>query len=254
MRTRPSAWWSTTPGSSILTPTNATPPSARSGPSAAAIRPTFSIAVLQGQHGRADGAARPPARRAAARVSCDFVVTIARSAGPGSGLGAHGDRRLPRGARRPRARPPSRAPGGLPDAVPAPPSSPRARRGPAARRSTSPPPRRPSRGLMPAEPSSPGGRLLVEEDGPALILRMSNPGRANALDEAILDALASLLHAPPPAARAVLLGGDGDRHFSAGLDVGGAGRPHRAHPRGRAPAGGGRRRRGGLPDPGDRRW
>jgi enoyl-CoA hydratase/carnithine racemase len=63
----------------------------------------------------------------------------------------------------------------------------------------------------------------VEEDGPALILRMSNPGRANALDEAILDALASLLHAPPPAARAVLLGGDGDRHFSAGLDL--AGRP-----------------------------
>ena len=78
---------------------------------------------------------------------------------------------------------------------------------------------------MPAEPSSSGGRLLVEEDGPALILRMSNPGRANALDEAILDALASLLHAPPPAARAVLLGGDGDRHFSAGLDVGGEGDP-----------------------------
>ncbi|HSJ72783.1 MAG TPA: enoyl-CoA hydratase-related protein [Miltoncostaeaceae bacterium] len=78
---------------------------------------------------------------------------------------------------------------------------------------------------MPAEPSSPGGRLLVEEDGPALILRMSNPGRANALDEAILDALASLLHSPPPAARAVLLGGDGNRHFSAGLDVGGGGDP-----------------------------
>jgi enoyl-CoA hydratase/carnithine racemase len=75
---------------------------------------------------------------------------------------------------------------------------------------------------MPAEPPSSGGRLLVEEDGTALILRISNPGRANALDEAILDALASLLHAPPPAAQAVLLGGDGDRHFSAGLDLGGA--------------------------------
>ena len=73
---------------------------------------------------------------------------------------------------------------------------------------------------MPDEPPSPGGRLLVEEDGPALIVRISNPGRANALDEAILDALASLLHAPPPAARAVLLGGDGERHFSAGLDLG----------------------------------
>ncbi|HEX2502784.1 MAG TPA: enoyl-CoA hydratase/isomerase family protein [Miltoncostaeaceae bacterium] len=76
---------------------------------------------------------------------------------------------------------------------------------------------------MPAEPTSPGGRLLVEEDGPALILRISNPGRANALDEPILDALASLLHAPPPAARAVLLAGEGDRHFSAGLDLAGAG-------------------------------
>jgi enoyl-CoA hydratase/carnithine racemase len=74
---------------------------------------------------------------------------------------------------------------------------------------------------MPAEPTFPGGRLLVEEDGPALIVRISNPGRANALDEPILDAIASLLHAPPPAARAVLLAGDGDRHFSAGLDLAG---------------------------------
>jgi enoyl-CoA hydratase/carnithine racemase len=76
---------------------------------------------------------------------------------------------------------------------------------------------------MPAEPPSSGGRLLVEEDGPALIVRISNPGRANALDRPVLDAMASLLHAPPPAARAVLLGGEGDRHFSAGLDVGGRG-------------------------------
>jgi enoyl-CoA hydratase/carnithine racemase len=74
---------------------------------------------------------------------------------------------------------------------------------------------------MPADPASSAGRLLVEEDGPALVLRISNPGRANALDEAILDALASLLHAPPPASRAVLLGGDGDRHFSSGLDLAG---------------------------------
>jgi enoyl-CoA hydratase/carnithine racemase len=78
---------------------------------------------------------------------------------------------------------------------------------------------------MPAELPSPGGRLLVEEDGPALIVRVSNPERANALDGPILDALASLLHAPPPAARAVLLGGDGERHFSAGLDVSGTGDP-----------------------------
>jgi enoyl-CoA hydratase/carnithine racemase len=74
---------------------------------------------------------------------------------------------------------------------------------------------------MPAEATSPGGRLLAEEDGAVLVLRISNPGRANALDEPILDALASRLHAPPPAARAVLLGGEGDRHFSAGLDLAG---------------------------------
>ncbi len=76
---------------------------------------------------------------------------------------------------------------------------------------------------MPAATPSTGGRLLVEEDGPALILRISHPGRANAVDEPILDALTSLLQAPPPAARAILLGGEGERHFSAGLDL--AGRP-----------------------------
>jgi enoyl-CoA hydratase/carnithine racemase len=78
---------------------------------------------------------------------------------------------------------------------------------------------------MPAEPPSAGGRLLLEEDGPALIVRIANPERANALDAAILDSLATLLHAPPPTARALLLGGDGDRHFSAGLDLGGDGDP-----------------------------
>ena len=162
--------------------------------------------------------AAPRSASAAVRVWCDFVVTTARSYGPAP-AGRARSPAPPTGDRPPRARPPPRGSGGHRDAVPAPPSSPRARRGPAAPRSTSRRLRRPSRGLMPAEPTSPGGRLLVEEDGPALILRISNPGRANALDEPILDALASLLHAPPPAARAVLLAGEGDRHFSAGLDL-----------------------------------
>lgn len=75
---------------------------------------------------------------------------------------------------------------------------------------------------MPAEtPSS--GRLLVEEDGDVLVLRIANEERANALDDAILDALVSLLEGPRPAdARVVLLGGAGERHFSSGLDLGGA--------------------------------
>jgi enoyl-CoA hydratase/carnithine racemase len=61
---------------------------------------------------------------------------------------------------------------------------------------------------------------VSEEDG-ALVLRIANETRANALDEAILDDLVSLLEGPRPAGvRAVLLAGAGDRHFSAGLDLG----------------------------------
>lgn len=72
---------------------------------------------------------------------------------------------------------------------------------------------------MPAEtPSS--GRLLVEEDGAVLVARIANEGRANALDDVILDDLVSLLEGPRlAAARVVLLTGAGDRHFSSGLDL-----------------------------------
>ncbi len=73
---------------------------------------------------------------------------------------------------------------------------------------------------MPAE-NPPSGRLLVEEDDGVLIARIANEGRANALDAAILDEIVSLLHGPRAAgARVVLLAGQGDRHFSAGLDLG----------------------------------
>ena len=66
---------------------------------------------------------------------------------------------------------------------------------------------------MPAE-TSPSGRLLVEDDDDALVVRIANEGRANALDEPILDALASLLEGPrAAAARVVLLAGAGERHF-----------------------------------------
>ena len=74
---------------------------------------------------------------------------------------------------------------------------------------------------MPAENPPPGGHLQVEEDGRALIVRIANEGRANALDDAILDALVSLLEGPRAArARVVVLAGAGERHFSAGLDLG----------------------------------
>ncbi len=74
---------------------------------------------------------------------------------------------------------------------------------------------------MPAGPPSPGGRLLVTEEDGALVARIANESRANALDEAILDDLVSLLEGPRAAAAGVvLLAGAGDRHFSAGLDLG----------------------------------
>lgn len=72
---------------------------------------------------------------------------------------------------------------------------------------------------MPAEPP-PGPTLVTAVDGPALVLRISNTSRANAVDDGILDAITAAVQAPPPGVRAVLLGGDGDRHFSAGLDLG----------------------------------
>lgn len=73
---------------------------------------------------------------------------------------------------------------------------------------------------MPAE-NPPSGRLLVEESDGILTAKIANEGRANALDAAILDEIVSLLHGPRVAgARVVLLSGDGDRHFSAGLDLG----------------------------------
>jgi enoyl-CoA hydratase/carnithine racemase len=74
---------------------------------------------------------------------------------------------------------------------------------------------------MPAGTPSTRGRLLVSEEDGALHARIANEARANALDEAILDDLVSLLEGPrAAAARVVLLAGAGDRHFSAGLDLG----------------------------------
>jgi enoyl-CoA hydratase/carnithine racemase len=74
---------------------------------------------------------------------------------------------------------------------------------------------------MPEGTPSTGGRLLVTDEDGALVTRIANEARANALDEAILDDLVSLLEGPrAAAARVVLLGGAGERHFSAGLDLG----------------------------------
>ena len=81
---------------------------------------------------------------------------------------------------------------------------------------------------MPAGSPSTGGRLLVSEEDGALVARIANETRANALDEAILDDLVSLLEGPRTAgARVVLLAGARGPPFSAGLDLRdrGAGEP-----------------------------
>jgi enoyl-CoA hydratase/carnithine racemase len=66
--------------------------------------------------------------------------------------------------------------------------------------------------------SSPAGQLLIDEPAPRVArLTISNPGKRGALDQAILDALASTL--PTLEARCVIITGEG-RMFSAGYDIG----------------------------------
>ena len=66
--------------------------------------------------------------------------------------------------------------------------------------------------------SSSAGRLLVDEPAPHVArLTISNPDKRGALDQAILDAIASTL--PQLDARCVIITGEG-RTFSAGYDIG----------------------------------
>ena len=66
--------------------------------------------------------------------------------------------------------------------------------------------------------SSPGGRLLVDEPAPHVArLTISNPDKRGALDQAMLDAIASTL--PRLHARCLIITGEG-RTFSAGYDIG----------------------------------
>lgn len=73
---------------------------------------------------------------------------------------------------------------------------------------------------MPVQ-TPPPPALDIERDGPALVLSIANPARANALDAGILEALRAAVEAPPPGVRAVVLTGAGGRHFSSGLDLSG---------------------------------
>jgi enoyl-CoA hydratase len=65
------------------------------------------------------------------------------------------------------------------------------------------------------------GDLLVEDDGPVVVLTLSSPAKRNALDVVMCDALvAALASLPARGARAAVLRGDpAGRAFSAGFDL-----------------------------------
>lgn len=73
---------------------------------------------------------------------------------------------------------------------------------------------------MPQQPPADPG-LHVERDDDALVLRIHNPDRANAIDDAMLAELVRHLERLRPEVRAVVLTGTGSRHFCSGLDLGG---------------------------------
>ena len=71
---------------------------------------------------------------------------------------------------------------------------------------------------MPPEiPSAPG--LLVDEDARAIVIRIHNPERANAVTDEMLAAIVRHTQRPRPDLRVIVLTGSGERHFSAGLDL-----------------------------------
>jgi len=67
-----------------------------------------------------------------------------------------------------------------------------------------------------------GGRIEATLEDGVLTLVLANESRANALDDGMLVALSEHLRSPEAGgARVVLLGGAGERQFSAGLDLNG---------------------------------
>ncbi len=60
--------------------------------------------------------------------------------------------------------------------------------------------------------------LKVARDGEIVIIRLSRPEKANALDDATVLGLAAFLETPPEDAMAIVLAAEGE-HFSAGLDL-----------------------------------
>ncbi|KAF0137082.1 MAG: unsaturated acyl-CoA hydratase [Xanthobacteraceae bacterium] len=66
---------------------------------------------------------------------------------------------------------------------------------------------------------SPCPGLSVHTDGAVAVIRLSRPAKRNALNEAMVAGLRTLVSGFPSAIRAVVIHGEGD-HFCAGLDLG----------------------------------
>lgn len=77
--------------------------------------------------------------------------------------------------------------------------------------------------MPPQMPSAPG--LLVEEDARAIVIRIHNPERANAVTDEMLAAIVRHTQHPRRELRVIVLTGSGSRHFSAGLDLADLGGP-----------------------------
>ena len=66
---------------------------------------------------------------------------------------------------------------------------------------------------------SPCSGLSVQTDGAVAVIRLSRPAKRNALSEAMVAGLRTLVSGFPATIRAVVIHGEGD-HFCAGLDLG----------------------------------
>lgn len=60
--------------------------------------------------------------------------------------------------------------------------------------------------------------LRLERRGAVAVAQLARPEKRNAINDALIDEIEALFRAPPEAARAIVLHGEGG-HFSAGLDL-----------------------------------
>jgi len=68
------------------------------------------------------------------------------------------------------------------------------------------------------DPSVPS--IQITQTAATMTVELHHPARANALNDDMLAALIDVMASPPEGIRVVVLTGAGDRHFSAGLDLG----------------------------------